>query len=345
MFKPDAFTFRHFQKNPAFWRFTCAAFLSLFASHVVAQDAGRQLVAANAFSTTLGAVQVNQAFARFGQSLVSATPARPFRIKMVDPFPASSAFDGVSTGSIQMMWAASANFVPKEYAFTLLSHPPFISLERYLQWRSEPSTFTAVDALYSKHGMKALPCTVIDSGLDFVLRRVPVGDYQFRGAKIGMFGPLREIYAGAGIIPIAMPYSEIVRGMETGVIDGAYAISPHESIELRLYESTKAVVFPSTIRGYLVVDLMMNLAFWNSLDASDRTAIEGVCRRLVSETVASSRKLAGDAIERYRKAGILIMTLPEPETQAIRQKWDEVAAKRAAFEPVFEQLYKSLYAK
>jgi len=284
-------------------------------------------------------------FRQFTQHLVEATPGKPFNIQMAEPFPSASSFENLSSGKLQLMWIASAAFVTKEYAFTLLSHPPFVSLDRYLQWRAQPMTVKAVDSLYAKYEMKALPCAVIDGNPDFVLRRVPDADYRLKGAKVGMNGPLREIYAATGITPIALPVSELARSMETGILDGVHTFSPHETIELRLYDYTKAVIYPSAVRGFTVTELMMNLAFWNGLDASDRAAIEGVCRRMVSESIKSSRKLADDAIERYRKAGTVVMTMSELDVQLIRQKWEEVAAKRAAFEPAFEQLYKSLYDK
>ena len=133
--------------------------------------------------------------------------------------------------------------------------------------------------------------------------------------------------------------------MEAGVIDGAYTYSPYDSIELRFYESTKALVFPSRVRSFFAVDLLINLEFWTALPESDRSAIEGICKDLVTETLASSKKLASDAAEKYRSAGIPVITLPDGDTELMRQKWDEIAAKRSLFEPAFAQLFKSLYAK
>lgn len=330
-------------------RLMLASFLELAiilaSPHAVAQDTSRQLNTVNLYSGLPPSFQAIRQFHQFTQYLVDATPGRPFIVKLAEPFPSASSFDNLSSGKLQMMWIASAAFVNKEYAFTLLSHPPFISLDRYLQWRAQPATVKAIDALYAKYEMKALPCAVIDGNPDFVLRRVPDAEYRLKGARVGMNGPMREIYAATGMTPIALPVSELARSMETGTLDGVHTFSPHESIELRLYDFTKAVIYPSAVRGFTVTELMMNLAFWNGLDARDRTAIESVCRRMVAESITSSRKLADDAIERYRKAGTVVMPLPEPDVQLIRQKWDEVAAKRAAFEPAFERLYNSLYAK
>jgi TRAP-type mannitol/chloroaromatic compound transport system substrate-binding protein len=290
-------------------------------------------------------LQPNLAFEKFSKSLKSISAGSRFELKPSGGLPPTFAFESVSGAKVQMIWTQSAYFSSKEYAFTLLSYPPFIESERYLQWRRAPDTIRLVDGLYSKYGLKSIPCSVIDSNMDFVLRQTPDGDYQYRGARIAVVGPLQEIYSANGIVPIAIPLGETVRSMQTGTIDGAYAYSPYDSIELRFYEATKALVFPSKVRSFFVIDLLINLEFWTALPESDQRAIEGVCKSLVTETLSSSKKLANDAAEKYRSAGVPVITLPESDTAQMRLKWEEIAAKRSLFEPVFGQLFKSLYAK
>jgi TRAP-type mannitol/chloroaromatic compound transport system substrate-binding protein len=313
-------------------------------STAMAQPIERQLLSTNVFGN-LPSLQPNLAFQKFTVALKNLPNGRGFNVQSVGPPSPHFAFDNVSSGKTQMMWTQSAYFSSKEYSLTLFTYPPFVSAERYVQWRALPETVRMADGIYAKLGLKAIPCSIIDSNMDFVLRRVPDGDYAFRGARVVMVGPLQEIYAASGITPIAIPLGEIARSMETGTVDGGYSYSPHESIGLKLYESAKALIHPSRVRSFFSIDLLFNLKFWTDLTESDQAAIHDTCRNLVAETLVSSRKLSSEAVERYKKAGVVVMQLPDDETQAMRQKWEEVAAKRTAFEPAFGQLYKSLYAK
>jgi len=291
------------------------------------------------------ALQPKLAFESFSKLLTSVSMVSGFELQAPSGLPPTFAFESAASGKVQMAWSQSAYFSAKEYAFTLFTYPPFVTSERYIEWRSTPETTKLADGLYAKYGLKAIPCSVIDANMDFVLRKAPDADYQYRGARISMIGPLSEIYAASGIAPIALPLSEGPRAMETGTIDGAYAYSPYDSIELRHYEATKALVYPSKIRSFLAIDLLINLEFWTSLPEADQKSIEGICKKLVTETRESSKKLSRDAAEKYKSAGVPVITLPEKETELVRQKWEEIAAKRSLFEPVFAQLFKSLYVK
>lgn len=319
-----------------------AALSAGLAAH--AQPGDKKLLTVNLFGENLS-LQPNSAFQKLSQALKGQGGASGFDIQPVAAPLSSMAFDGVVGGRVQAMWAQSAFFSSRNYALTLFSSPPFVSSERYVKWRALPETVRLADAVYAKMGLKAVPCSIIDANMDFVLRRVPDGDYAYRGARVVMTGPLQEAYAASGIMPLAIPIGEVPRAMQAGTVDGAYAYSPHESIELKLYESTKALVHPSSVRSFFAIDLIFNLKAWTELSAPDKAGIESVCRKMITETLASSRKLAAEAVEKYRKAGVPVMQLPDTETQAIRAKWEEMAARRSAFEPDFSELYKSLYEK
>jgi TRAP-type C4-dicarboxylate transport system substrate-binding protein len=181
--------------------------------------------------------------------------------------------------------------------------------------------------------------------MDFLMRRLPDSEYQFKGARVAVGPPAPEVYGATGMFTVGIPVTEVYRALETGVIDGAYAITPHESIQWRLFEFSKVLYFPSEVRSFVVLDLMVNLKYWTELPSSDRLGIEQVCSQSIQDSLSRSRKLALDGADKYNKAGTPVMTLPAQDVAGMQAKWLEVVAKQSAFDPVFESLYKSMYGK
>lgn len=317
--------------------------LSITSTSAVSQQAATLPLMMNSFQSFPQSVQPNIFLKSFMESMSKATTDPSFRFRLQTQLPSSIALDNLSNGQLKMMWTQSVNFSSKEFAFMLLTSPPFIGVDRYIEWRSMPSTKTTVDNLYSKYGIKAIPCAAVDSNMDFVLRKVPEGENQYRGARIAMSGPYQELYAAIEIAPIAIPLGEVPRSLQTGTIDGAYTYSPYDSIEFRIYDSTKAIIHPSLVRSFFVIDLLFNQTYWEELQVSSREAVERTCRKLLADSAVTSRNLSLEAVEKYRKAGVTFMSLPQNETEVVRAKWEEIAAKRGTFEPPFAALYKSLY--
>ncbi len=251
----------------------------------------------------------------------------------------------LAAGNVQMMVTQGSYYSNTELAFLLLSSPPFMPAEKFLKWRQSSEGEGLANAIYAKYGVKSMPCFVIDANMDFVARR-PLGDmYTLNGAKIAIPGTVGSLYSATGASAFALPFSELRTTLEKGLIDGAYTWTPHESIELQLYESVQALYAPSVVRSFFVADLLISLRFWNGLSPAEQESIASACSRLRTETQATSQKLAAQAMAKYQAGGILVAQLPDGAVEAIRKKWEDTAQKRAVFDANFQAIYKSLYER
>lgn len=318
--------------------------LPIFGVPVCAQGSPGETIIVNKFQRLPSAGQINTPFGKLVQDIQTGLPN--LRISPKDFVSITTKdLEHLAAGNVKMMLTQGTYYSNTELAFFLLNSPPFISAEEFLDWRQSPEGDKLAAAVYAKHGVKSIPCAVIDANMDFVTRR-PLGDeYTLKGAKIALAGPLGGLYAATGMTAMALPFTEIRAMLEKGLVDGAYSWTPHESIEMQLYESAQALYAPSTVRSFFVADLLITLTFWNGLTRIDQAAIASACTRQTTETLATSRKLAAQAIEKYRAGGILVAPLPTDAVEAIRKKWDEVAAKRSVFDGHFQAIYKSLYRK
>lgn len=324
---------------------TIALVIAMSCTCSFAQTVPDVVLIVNTFPKTSPGLQPNLDFDALLAGMNGPTPRLGVAIKPIDPLPPSFAFEQVSRGRLQMMWANSANFSEKNFGFVLFGQPPFIAADKYFEWRAKPDTAKMADDLYARYGLKAVPCAAVDSNMDFVLRMVPQGDYQFRGARVAMNGPHRDLYAATGVMSIGIPFGEMRDALQAGTIDGAYAWTPHESVDMKLWESAKVVYFPSEIRHFFAIDLFLNLQFWKDLPDKSRTAIEETCAGLVKESLISSRKNAAAAIERYQAASVAVLPMPRKEVEVMRASWRHNASKQSLFDPAFGSMYRSLYAQ
>jgi TRAP-type mannitol/chloroaromatic compound transport system substrate-binding protein len=322
-----------------------ALILFSFCTLAFAQNEIKKINIVNSFQRWPQDVQHNVYLNSFVEKISKQITGTRFGVYSGDPITTTNAFEYVGNGRATMMWTQSSYLSSKEYSFALLSQPLFMSSQQFFKWRGTPMAVQSIDKLYEKYGVKALPCAAIDMHMDFLMRRLPDNDYQFKGAKVAIGPPATEVYAATGMHTNNIPVTETYRALEMGTIDGAYTFTPHESIQWRIFEFSKVLYFPSVVRSFAVLDLMVNLKYWNELSSADRFSIEQVCTQSIQDSLSRSRKLALDGADKYKKAGIPVMALPAQDVMAMQAKWLEVVAKQSAFDPMFESIYKSLYGK
>lgn len=320
-------------------------FLFSFCTLAFSQNEIKKINILNSFQRWPQDVQHNVYLNSFVEKISKQITGARIGVYLGEPLTSAQAFDYVGNGRATMMWTQSSYLSSKEYSFALLSQPLFISSQQFFKWRVTPIAAQNIDKLYEKYGVKSIPCAAIDMHMDFLMRRLPDSDYQFKGARVAVGPPAPEVYAATGMYTINIPVTEAYRALEMGTIDGAYAFTPHESIQWRLFEFSKVLYFPSEVRSFVVLDLMVNLKYWNELSPTDRLGIQQVCSQSIQDSLSRSRQLALDGVDKYNKAGISVMTLPAQDVAVMQAKWLEVVAKQSAFDPMFESLYKSMYGK
>jgi TRAP-type mannitol/chloroaromatic compound transport system substrate-binding protein len=315
----------------------------LFAEAALAQGIPGEIAILNKFRPLQALTTINDAFADLAKTLQAELPGHRFRIQSGSTMTANDLPNLAAGRPPQMILSAAGYYANAEYGFLLLNTPPFVSADKLIEWRLSDAGVNLTDALYAKQGVKGLPCVAIDGNMDFLTRRPISSEYGLKGTKIAMPAPIGPLYAATSASFFAFPLGELRIGLEKGLIDGAYFWTPHESIEMKLYEAAQAVYAPSEIRPVFVADLMVGLHFWESLPENSRQTITATCQRLLRETLMTSRRRAAAAIEKYRAGGIPVEPLPAEAVAAIRKNWEETAAKRAIFDPVFQSMHKSLY--
>jgi len=126
----------------------------------------------------------------------------------------------VAAVSLEYAWATPGLLAAKDETFSLVDSPPFGPAPAdYLKWRQDPAVKPVIDELYSRHGVRAIPCGVVwlaDLWTNQPLRTAA----DLKGRKVRVAGSLRvEIFKRAGASYVALPGGDIYPAMEKGVVD------------------------------------------------------------------------------------------------------------------------------
>ena len=77
-----------------------------------------------------------------------------------------------------------------------------------------------------------------------------------------------------GVVPQALPVSEIAPALERGLIDAAEFVGPYDDEKLGLYKVAKHYYYPAFWEGGAEVCLMINAAQWDKLPKLYQEAVE-----------------------------------------------------------------------
>ena len=130
----------------------------------------------------------------------------------------------------------------------------------------------------------------------------------------------RTVFEIAGVSSIQLPISDVMTGLQTGLID-TVGISPIAAIALQWYTRVKYVT--DTPLSYIAATLVLDRKAFTMLATADQLIVREVMGRVFREIDAQNRQDDADAKEALRKQGIVFVT---PSPQGLEQ-WKKLAIK------------------
>jgi TRAP-type C4-dicarboxylate transport system substrate-binding protein len=131
------------------------------------------------------------------------------------------------------------------------------------------------------------------------------------------------ILAAAGVSPVPLPLSDVLTGLQTGLID-TVAGSPVGAVVLQWFTKIKYLTDVPLI--YIYGTMVVDRTSFERLSAADRAVVREVMGGVMKELDGRTRKDNEEAKEALRKEGIeFIEVTPEAHAQ-----WEQVAARATA---------------
>lgn len=130
----------------------------------------------------------------------------------------------------------------------------------------------------------------------------------------------QTVFEIAGVSPIQLPISDVMTGLQTGLID-TIGVSPIAAIALQWYTRVKYVT--DTPLSYIAATLVLDRKAFTKLSPADQVIVREVMGRVFREIDARNRQDHADAKEALRKQGVVFVT-PSPQELA---QWKKIAIK------------------
>lgn len=160
------------------------------------------------------------------------------------------------------------------------------------------------------------------SGFAYTLSYQPIMSLaQLRQRKLWL--PTGDIIGStlldvAGISPIPLPLSDVLTGLQTGLVD-TVAISPTGAIAFQWY--TKATFLMQQPLNYTYVFLAIHNKAFNKVSAEDQGIVSEVLSRITNEIDQQSKIDNEQAKQALAQQGVEFVDFP----LAMQQQWQEIA--------------------
>lgn len=249
--------------------------------------------------------------------------------------------EGAQLGTIEMVMVPSAFLVGLDQRFQVLAAPGTFK-DQFHGFRTvqDPEFKKAFWGLGEPKGIKmvGLFCPADTN----YASRTPIRKVSdFRGKKIRVFasGMERESMRRLGAAPSPMPLSEVLPGLQRGVLDGAKS-GMVIFVAFKFQHTAKYVT--RTNESLICVPTLASKAWFNRLSAADQKMILEESRKNDIEMQPRSVKFNSNIYNVWKKNGGELITLPPAERAEFDKRLSTVGDAVVKDKPAVRKMYELL---
>jgi TRAP-type C4-dicarboxylate transport system substrate-binding protein len=127
----------------------------------------------------------------------------------------------------------------------------------------------------------------------------------------------QDMVNALGMTGVVIPWGETIPALASGAVQGV-STSAVSGVDGKFWEFVKYIYPTNHVWSCQMVNV--NLDSWNKLSAEQRTAIEGVAKKLEPEFWASSIKADTDSLARLKQGGMEVVDIPAPMMAEMRRR-------------------------
>ena len=256
--------------------------------------------------------------------------------------------DAVSTGTVESGFGPAGFWAGKMPAAPLFSSVPFgPEAGEYLAWMLHGGGLDLERRMYAEAGYNVvpLPCALLAAETSGWFRRPVESPEDLQGLKMRFYGLGGQVMQELGVAVTVMPGGEIFQALERNVIDGTEYSMPAIDEKLGFSRVATSNYFPGWHQQATILELLVNKTVWDSLSEADQAIIETACQAAMLESFARTEGLQAAAIRRNEEERGVENRVWSPEMLNLyRQTWTAVAAREAARDPFFAEVWENLQA-
>lgn len=252
------------------------------------------------------------------------------------------ALDAVSSGAIECAHTPLFFYAGKDPTLGLGSGLPFgLNARQQLSWWTFGGGAEIINASLKKLGAHGIPAgsTGAQMGAWFKKEINSLDDLKGLRFRVGALGG--PILARIGMLPLSLAHPDIYAALESGTIDAAEFICPHDDEKLGLVRVARFNHYPCWWESGGMVHLVVNLEKWDGLPKSYQAILSRACEAANAWTLAKYDAINPPALKRLVAAGAILKPFPQPVLEACHKATSEHHAEMAARDAGFRRALES----
>jgi TRAP-type mannitol/chloroaromatic compound transport system substrate-binding protein len=257
--------------------------------------------------------------------------------------PTVKLFDAVSSGAVDIALSSSQLWSHKSPAFELFSSVPFgPDIISYLTWFKEHGGQDFYEKLYSTYNIHSMICGIIGTaGAGWFNHSINTVD-DFKKHKIAASGLVSLVYNELGAATSKISPYNIISSLQQEKINAVAYVNPTTEHYLGLSKHVKYYYFPGWFQQSRLIDLMINLKKWNSLNKSQKEIIETACVANTTYSITASEAQQFEILKKIVIQGIDVRRFSNDITIAIKKAWLSVESSQSRSNEDFRKIILSL---
>jgi TRAP-type mannitol/chloroaromatic compound transport system substrate-binding protein len=247
--------------------------------------------------------------------------------------------DPVSQGSIEMCHTVGYYFAGKDVAWPALAAIPFSLNARGMNaWYYYGGGLDITNAFFANYGIVGFPCgnTAAQMGGWFRKEINTLADLQGLKMRIGFAG---VIMTKLGVIPQALPGSEVYNALEKGTIDAAEWVGPYDDEKLGFQKVAPYYYYPGWWEGGPTVHALINKAKFEELPAAYQSILKTACQATSADMLAKYDYVNPTALKKLVAAGAQLRPfspeIMEAAFKAAEETYTEFEAQSEHFKTIW----------
>ena len=294
------------------------------------------------FQTTMPVLGDNPVYLT---QMIKAASGGAIDLQIFEPgeiVPAFSITDAVRDGKVSAGYTWLGYDQGKIPASPLISAVPFgMEPWEYTAWWYEGNGRQLTEALYQRYNIHPILCGITGpETAGWFRRRIDSLD-DVKGLKIRFAGLGGQVIERLGASVTMLPGGEIFQALEKGAIDATEFALPVVDQSLGFNRVATYNYYPGWHQPFTSSHLVVNLAQWQTLSATDQAMLELGCTAAVTRNLAQAEALQGEVIEGFADIGVSAEILPEPLLRELNNVSDQILQEEADRDPDFAEILAS----
>ncbi len=257
--------------------------------------------------------------------------------------PVADMFDAVASSAIDAAFSSPAMWGDEFPAANLFGAVPFgPGADEYLAWIYFGGGQQLLDAMYHNRGVHGIVCGMAaPPGFGWFRHEIKTPE-DLRGLRMQISGLGAKVMERLGVEPRQFTGGAVFSALEAGKIDAVAHSMPVVDKNLGFQEFLKNYYFPGWQQPTILLELIVNLDKWRTLNDGQKAQIEVVCGDNIRQGIAESEASQFAALKELYAGGIRLHRWPPTVRDALEQAWEDVVNEQAGTDADFRRVWRSL---